>query len=169
MKALAFPYRRVTAALHGWRVTEDSPEIRGGGDPRRAPRGWGRFERRRERPRRVRRAEPVGSIAGGGNGMGGTRQQEWIPDGGAHLGRRAGGGVADRRRSGAEEARQVGSRGGLGSGRRDKRENPTELCLSVCVLCVSLLCGPRQPVTPSDTPIASRSGVVARPLLVITG
>ena len=130
---------RATQGHGWWRVTEDSPEIRGGGDPRRAPRGWGRFERRRERPRRVRRAEPVGSIAGGGNGMGGTRQQEWIPDGGAHLGRRAGGGVADRRRSEAERRRrgrlEAEEDWGVGGETRERIQRNC-VCQSVCCVCL---------------------------------
>lgn len=126
------------AALHGWRVPEDSPEIRG---EARAV-GVDLIAGGRERPRRVRRPEPVGSMAGGGEWgypSAGADSRWWVPTEG-------GGGVAWLVGGEAEEAREVGKQGrGLGKGDGEGEGETTERIQRNCASAAV------RPVTPSDT------------------
>jgi len=137
------------AALHGWRVPEDSPEIRGDGDPRRAPWGVDLIAGGRERPRRVRRPEPVGSVAGRGEWgypSAGADSRWWVPTEG-------GGGVAWLIGGGGEGSSEAGERIGEGE-EQPRQQRESNGTVPVCLCYVAAV----RPVTPSDASATTVKG-----------
>jgi hypothetical protein len=140
------------AALHGWRVPEDSPEIRG-----EARAVGGRFDRRREGAPTAGQATRARRFDGRQGGMGIPVSGGGFQMVGAHRGRRRRG-VADRRR----RRGKFGSRGEDwgGGGAAETTERIQRNCA-----CVPLLCGRRETCDAVGCIGNNGQGVVGRLLL----